>query len=198
MSQEAWQALADLRDQIAAEEEIGWWVVYNGDPDREYDNDGLDGIDEEDEAAEDVDQSTPCATSPNRRRADSDKEVAAAGRPELSQHRSSGSGGLKSPTAAGRMPPPIPPLPPGHVKSPSQGTPVLSRTTTQATQERRSSQATQGTQGTRSAGTQSSSTSTERGKSDSTGSGGSGAKERRKSGSGGTGRGLKKLFGKKS
>ena len=26
-----WDALADLRDQIAPGEKIGWWVVYNGD-----------------------------------------------------------------------------------------------------------------------------------------------------------------------
>lgn len=31
-----WEALADLRDKIAPGERIGWWVVYNGDPERRY------------------------------------------------------------------------------------------------------------------------------------------------------------------
>jgi len=30
------EALEKLRDSIAPEQEIGWWVVYNGDPEREY------------------------------------------------------------------------------------------------------------------------------------------------------------------
>ena len=29
-----WDALADLRDKLAPGEKIGWWVVYNGDPER--------------------------------------------------------------------------------------------------------------------------------------------------------------------
>lgn len=39
---EAWEALAQLRDKIAEGEKIGWWVVYNGDPERSF-------IDEEEE-----------------------------------------------------------------------------------------------------------------------------------------------------
>ena len=34
----AWEALADLRDKIADGERIDWWVVYNGDPERAYDD----------------------------------------------------------------------------------------------------------------------------------------------------------------
>jgi hypothetical protein len=34
----AWEAFADLRDKIAPGEKIGWWVVYNGDPERPYDS----------------------------------------------------------------------------------------------------------------------------------------------------------------
>lgn len=34
----AWEALADLRDKIASGQKIGWWVVYNGDPERAFDD----------------------------------------------------------------------------------------------------------------------------------------------------------------
>ena len=34
----AWEALADLRDKIADGERIDWWVIYNGDPERAYDD----------------------------------------------------------------------------------------------------------------------------------------------------------------
>jgi hypothetical protein len=34
VSPAAWEALADLRDEIANGEKIGWFVVYNGDPER--------------------------------------------------------------------------------------------------------------------------------------------------------------------
>ena len=39
LTNKAWEALADLRDKIAEGEKIGWWVVYNGDPERSYDED---------------------------------------------------------------------------------------------------------------------------------------------------------------
>lgn len=39
LSSQAWEALADLRDKIAEGEKIGWWIVYNGDPERGYDSD---------------------------------------------------------------------------------------------------------------------------------------------------------------
>ncbi|KAL2006716.1 hypothetical protein VTN00DRAFT_9384 [Thermoascus crustaceus] len=35
-------ALEDLRDKVAPDEKVGWWVVYNGDPERRY-----PGMDEE-------------------------------------------------------------------------------------------------------------------------------------------------------
>ncbi|KKY22852.1 putative developmental regulator [Phaeomoniella chlamydospora] len=44
LSAKGWEAFADLRDAIAPGEKIGWWIVYNGDPER---RDGLS--DEEDE-----------------------------------------------------------------------------------------------------------------------------------------------------
>ena len=46
----AWEAFAELRDKIAPGEKIGWWVVYNGDPERAYDS-------EEDEEDEDEEES---------------------------------------------------------------------------------------------------------------------------------------------
>ena len=36
---QAWEALAELRDKIAEGEKIGWWVIYNGDPDRAFEDD---------------------------------------------------------------------------------------------------------------------------------------------------------------
>ena len=31
---ETWDAMADLRDEVAKGEMLGWWVVWNGDPER--------------------------------------------------------------------------------------------------------------------------------------------------------------------
>ncbi|EXJ57343.1 hypothetical protein A1O7_07690 [Cladophialophora yegresii CBS 114405] len=44
LTNKAWEALADLRDKIAEGEKIGWWVVYNGDPER-----FVEEVDDEDE-----------------------------------------------------------------------------------------------------------------------------------------------------
>jgi len=52
---QAWEALADLRDKIADAEKIGWWIVYNGDPERIYDTADEDEDDDEDEG-EDEDE----------------------------------------------------------------------------------------------------------------------------------------------
>ncbi|MCJ1483000.1 hypothetical protein MMC06_003166 [Schaereria dolodes] len=41
---ESWGALVELRDQLAAGEKVGWWVVYNGDEQRM----GLNDSQEED------------------------------------------------------------------------------------------------------------------------------------------------------
>jgi len=57
LTNRAWEALADLRDKIASGEKIGWWVVYNGDPQRaylDYDDDDEYDEDYEDEEMEDV------------------------------------------------------------------------------------------------------------------------------------------------
>jgi hypothetical protein len=43
----AWEALADLRDKIAQGEKIDWWVIYNGDPERPFDDDS--GYDDEED-----------------------------------------------------------------------------------------------------------------------------------------------------
>ena len=58
----AWEALADLRDKIADGEKIDWWVIYNGDPERAWDDeseydedeDDDDGDEEEEEEGKDV------------------------------------------------------------------------------------------------------------------------------------------------
>ncbi|ERF71791.1 hypothetical protein EPUS_01706 [Endocarpon pusillum Z07020] len=62
----AWEAFAQLRDKIAPGEKIGWWVVYNGDPERAYDSDEDEDEDEEDEDeeedhAEEVEEGTIAA-----------------------------------------------------------------------------------------------------------------------------------------
>jgi hypothetical protein len=45
---QAWEALADLRDKVASGEKIGWFVVFNGDPDRPM------GYDQEDDSEDET------------------------------------------------------------------------------------------------------------------------------------------------
>lgn len=62
---EAWEALAQLRDKIAEGEKIGWWVVYNGDPERSFsdDEDEADTESNDDQEDEQDDSSgTPTPT----------------------------------------------------------------------------------------------------------------------------------------
>lgn len=54
LTNKAWEALADLRDKLAEGEKIGWWVVYNGDPERSYDEVDDEYDDEEEEVDEDM------------------------------------------------------------------------------------------------------------------------------------------------
>ncbi len=72
----AWEAFADLRDKIAPGEKIGWWVVYNGDPERAYDIDDEEDEDyeeeeeveeEQEEAEEGIVAQDPKAESDSRR-----------------------------------------------------------------------------------------------------------------------------------
>ncbi|KIX99944.1 uncharacterized protein Z520_04582 [Fonsecaea multimorphosa CBS 102226] len=72
LTNKAWEALADLRDKIAEGEKIGWWVVYNGDPERSFDDveEDDDDDEQEDEEMEDVgeedeDAGTPVACLPS-------------------------------------------------------------------------------------------------------------------------------------
>ncbi|KAK5940319.1 hypothetical protein PMZ80_007739 [Knufia obscura] len=64
---QAWEALAELRDKLAEGEKIGWWVIYNGDPDRlfdsvsDYDDDEPE---EEEEEAEAEGAKTPTQSEP--------------------------------------------------------------------------------------------------------------------------------------
>jgi hypothetical protein len=46
LNAQGWEAMAELRDALAPNSKIGWWVVYNGDPERAYPHD------EEDEGEE--------------------------------------------------------------------------------------------------------------------------------------------------
>ena len=47
-----WEALAELRDKLAEGERIGWWIIYNGDPNRSTEDDDQyqEADDNEDEA----------------------------------------------------------------------------------------------------------------------------------------------------
>ncbi|KAJ9610305.1 hypothetical protein H2200_005082 [Cladophialophora chaetospira] len=54
LTNKAWEALADLRDKIAEGEKIGWWVVYNGDPDRSFDGEEDEYNDDEGDEYEEM------------------------------------------------------------------------------------------------------------------------------------------------
>ena len=58
---DAWDALAELRDKLAKDEKIGWWVVYNGDPERAFDD--VDSEEEDDYDSEDSDTGTATGES---------------------------------------------------------------------------------------------------------------------------------------
>ena len=54
---QTWEALAQLRDRIAPEARIGWFVVHNGDPERAYDLEGdVEMTDDEEEDEDDEDE----------------------------------------------------------------------------------------------------------------------------------------------
>ncbi|CAI7641603.1 unnamed protein product [Penicillium bialowiezense] len=60
------KALEELRDRLAPGEKIGWYLVYNGDPDRWY-PDSESEFEEEYESEEDRVQSTAQSTAPSQR-----------------------------------------------------------------------------------------------------------------------------------
>jgi hypothetical protein len=91
LSTEAWTALAELRDKLADGEKIGWWVVYNGDPDRYY-----PATDEEEEEDEGEEQSVQDDRSTLRSATEST--------PSLVTSRTES---MKGP---GRVPPPMAPI----------------------------------------------------------------------------------------
>ena len=69
LSAKGWDAFADLRDKLAPGEKIGWWIVYNGDPDRNFDtftdDEDYDEEYEEEEAEQDIDEeTTPTESKP--------------------------------------------------------------------------------------------------------------------------------------
>ena len=114
LSPEAWEALAELRDKLAEKEKIGWWVVYNGDPDRDYlsSETETEGEEEEEEEADTQKGTETGDTSPQADR--SQRESTAT----TSSQQSTGTPTeriarpaaerIRSPTG-GRMPPPVPP-----------------------------------------------------------------------------------------
>ncbi|KAJ9317838.1 hypothetical protein DTO271D3_1936 [Paecilomyces variotii] len=54
LSEESSKALEELRAKYAENEKIGWWVVYNGDPDRAFDEDEETEEEEEEEGEEEA------------------------------------------------------------------------------------------------------------------------------------------------
>ncbi|KAI1931800.1 hypothetical protein LOZ58_001127 [Ophidiomyces ophidiicola] len=50
------EALRRLRDFLAPEEKIGWWVVYNGDPERPYPKTSGDDDDDDEDWSENVEK----------------------------------------------------------------------------------------------------------------------------------------------
>jgi hypothetical protein len=131
LTTEAWEALADLRDKLAEREKIGWWVIYNGDPDRDYPS---SEDDDETEDAEGAKTPTDAGTASGENAGGSSASGSATGdkrsQPSSISTTSGQSGTLtgsniknhsqnqnypqeqrmRSPTG-GRIPPPIPP---GH------------------------------------------------------------------------------------
>lgn len=133
---DAWDALAELRDQLAKGETIGWWVVYNGDPERAFDpsddeeEDGEEEGDGETETGDSVDEGVteirpkasatlvpdhPRALAMHGNRLSAEgKEVLAGPVKQQAQtrvrHSNYSSTPVKSPTG-GRIPPPVPPPP---------------------------------------------------------------------------------------
>lgn len=126
LTNKAWEALADLRDKIADGEKIGWWVVYNGDPDRsfddeedEYDDDGEEHEEMEDVQEVDESEVARAATSPT-----SSNTVTSVSRGVRGGHRPTGSDDAPIPTSSmgTYSTPQIQPVAPtlGHIASQQQ------------------------------------------------------------------------------
>ena len=49
MDSDAVEAITGIRDQVAGGQEVGWWIVFNGDPQREGLDDSEDAEDEDDD-----------------------------------------------------------------------------------------------------------------------------------------------------
>jgi hypothetical protein len=97
---QAWEALAELRDKLAEKEKIGWWIVYNGDPERAFDVNEEDKEDEEDEKTKEELDETPAdlptgKRSPITNLLSAAKEVSGPASPKPAV----------SPTTSGNMPP---------------------------------------------------------------------------------------------
>lgn len=108
----AWEALADLRDKIAAGEKIDWWVIYNGDPERACDDDDSGYDEEEDEGvvegqAEEIHEDQ----QPNRKTfVPREEDVSSGSAPiPLRQAPTEAQVPKASSKLRGMIPPPIPP-----------------------------------------------------------------------------------------
>lgn len=51
LSDDASAALTQLRDNLAQGERIGWWIVYNGDPERYFPETDEEDMDEDEDEA---------------------------------------------------------------------------------------------------------------------------------------------------
>ncbi|KAF7717511.1 AP-2 complex subunit sigma FlbE-like protein [Penicillium ucsense] len=71
LSEDATQALEALRDRLAPEEKIGWFMVYNGDPDRWYPSSDEEEHDEDDEYEGDEEQAESCVSEKSVAQTDS-------------------------------------------------------------------------------------------------------------------------------
>ena len=139
LSTEQWEAMAELRDKLADGEKIGWWVVYNGDPGRDYPVSESDYSDEEGEAKTETGETSAAASEEGTR-----NSAATSTQPSMSEARlsqlstTSGPGAgtstgiaeqgssanrMRSPTG-GRIPPPVPPSTLSKTPSRSPGLPT--------------------------------------------------------------------------
>ncbi|KIV78724.1 hypothetical protein PV11_06342 [Exophiala sideris] len=125
LTNKAWEALADLRDKLAEGEKIGWWVVFNGDPERAYDEDDEYEDEEMDDEMEANEGEYEEENFPQPQRGRQQQNPQQQQRP----HTSGGSVGRPQ-TAPGdgraekRPPPPLPSTLP-HIASQHQGLTAL-------------------------------------------------------------------------
>lgn len=110
---QAWEALADLRDKIANGEKIGWFVIYNGDPDRLVEDDEeLDSEDEGNTIGDNATQNRTAASSEPKHERNTEsrgrREVATPTNMPIRQ-KGEGTTGVSARSATEKSLPPEPP-----------------------------------------------------------------------------------------